>query len=839
MKQLNSQKSRRIFAIGFAVLFSALALNSCKDEPAPAPEPPDVEEPAQALLALHTRNTEWVDENNNPVLLKGTNLGNWLLQEFWMMGQSTDAVNDQCTLEAIFDERFGFDERERLMDVFRDNWITERDWDLLASFNLNVIRLPFIWNLIEDERNPMTLRADAWQYLDDAIDQAEARDMYVILDLHGAVGAQGEEHHSGCAGLNEYWDNEDYQARTRWLWQQIAARYKDRNAVAAYGLLNEPWGTTPENLAAESVELYHAVRAVDDKKIIVLPGHSAGIDAYESPADIGLTNVAFEMHFYPGIFGWGEIGYAVHRDWFSCGVDGLSGVCDWQAKLADKNAPFLVGEFQPWTGLGPELGADIARATYDRYGDMGWASTSWAYKVLTNGGGEGQGTWGMVTNEEVLGLLAKADTWACAGWDSSLTEGCSAGRETFKTDRHGEHTYYLVIKFGSCCGGNLDVSLDELSIKNVVSDEEMVVNGQFNSSAGWTEYFQNALPTLEFNATDAALAPTNHQGGFLHLTGAADINGGVYQAITLDSDATYELSGVFKDNGSTNAWAEIYLVSSLPQNGVDVLAEGPLAPVDFHAASKDDIEALFTAFGSIPYDIHETLQAALASPSRSSLFNLPLAPANLALTEGVDAVTLQWDASASDNVTGYNVYRSTMLASGYERIAEDLDALTLTDTDTNPALTYYYQVHAVTERDESVRSNRVWTELKSIEVPGRVEAEDMSSMSGIQIETTSDVGGGSNVGYMDPGDFMEYYINVASTGAVTIDYRVASSGGSDGFELLLDGVVIDTQIIPDTAGWQNWQTVSGTVSLPEGLHTLRVDVIGGGWNFNWMEFKEP
>ncbi|MDX1473920.1 MAG: carbohydrate-binding protein, partial [Reinekea sp.] len=130
-------------------------------------------------------------------------------------------------------------------------------------------------------------------------------------------------------------------------------------------------------------------------------------------------------------------------------------------------------------------------------------------------------------------------------------------------------------------------------------------------------------------------------------------------------------------------------------------------------------------------------------------------------------------------------------------------------------------------------------ELKSIAVPGRVEAEDMSDMSGIQIETTSDVGGGSNVGYMDPGDFMEYYINVASTGTVTIDYRVASSGGSDGFELLLDGVVIDTQTIPDTAGWQNWQTVSGTVSLTEGLHTLRVNVIGGGWNFNWMEFKEP
>jgi len=798
--------------------------------------PPD--DDVQKLSAIHTQGTKWVNEDNQEVLLKGTNLGNWLLQEFWMMGQSTDAVNDQCTLERILDERFGFDERERLMDVFRDNWITERDWDLLASFNLNVIRLPFIWNLIEDERNPMTLRDDAWQYLDYAIDQAEARDMYVILDLHGAVGAQGEEHHSGCAGQNDYWTNEDYQARTRWLWQQIATRYKDRNAVAAYGLLNEPWGTTPDNLAVEAVELYHAVREVDDGKVIVLPGHSAGIASYDIPADIGLTNVAFEMHFYPGIFGWGEMGYSVHRDWFSCGLDGESGVCNWQEKVAEKDVPFLIGEFQPWAGLGSELGADIARATYDRYGDMGWASTSWAYKVLTNAGGEGQGSWGMVTNEEALGLLSKADTWACAGWDSTLNAACSAGRSEFKTDRDGEQTYYLVVKFGSCCEGALDVSLDNLSIINTVTNEEMVVNGRFGSANGWTEYYQNTLPALDFNVTDPALAPTGSDGAVLRLSGAADINGGIYQAITLDSNATYALSGQFKDNGSSNAWAEIYLVSTKPVNGIDVLVEGPLAPLDFNTASEEQIEALFQVFGSVPYDVHEDLKAALSSPDRSDLFNLPEPPANLMLTENVDNVTLGWDGSSSDTVIGYNLYRSTTLASGYSLIAEKTDQLTFVDTNINTSLTYYYRVHAVSERDESLPSNVVSTQQKSIALPGLVEAENLSDMSGIQIETTSDVGGGSNVGYMDPGDYLEYFVDIANAGTYDIEYRIASSGGSAGFELIVNGSVIDTQTVPDTTGWQTWETITSTVVLPAGLQTLRVNALGGGWNFNWMNISE-
>ena len=41
------------------------------------------------------------------MILKGANLGNWLLLEFWMMGQSTEEVDDQCTLEEIFVDRFG------------------------------------------------------------------------------------------------------------------------------------------------------------------------------------------------------------------------------------------------------------------------------------------------------------------------------------------------------------------------------------------------------------------------------------------------------------------------------------------------------------------------------------------------------------------------------------------------------------------------------------------------------------------------------------------------------------------------------------------------------------
>ncbi|MBC3873566.1 glycoside hydrolase family 5 protein [Undibacterium flavidum] len=353
-------------------------------------------------VMLHTEGSRWVRTDGSQKILKGVNLGNWLIQEFWMMGQGSNGIDDQCKLEAVLDQRFGYVERERLYRLFRQNWMRSRDWDLIEKFGLNLVRLPFIWSVVEDEKHPGQLRTDAWEYLDDAINQAEQRGMHVILDLHGAVGSQGWEHHSGCAGKNLYWSTPEFQQRTIWLWQQVATRYKDRAAVAGYSLLNEPWGASPDVMAKEVARLYQAVRAVDPNHVIILPGHSSGIDAYGKPADQGMQNVAFEIHPYPGFFGWGEPNLQVHRDWLRCGglgSTGNTGVCEWNTRLSKLSSALFIGEFQPWAGLGAELGGQITRVTYDTYASYGWAATSWSHKLLSNNGGQGNGTWGLVTNQ--------------------------------------------------------------------------------------------------------------------------------------------------------------------------------------------------------------------------------------------------------------------------------------------------------------------------------------------------------------------------------------------------------------------------------------------------------
>ena len=119
-------------------------------------------------------------------------------------------------------------------------------------------------------------------------------------------------------------------------------------------------------------------------------------------------------------------------------------------------------------------------------------------------------------------------------------------------------------------------------------------------------------------------------------------------------------------------------------------------------------------------------------------------------------------------------------------------------------------------------------------VPGLIQAEEYSAMDGIEVEDSADEGGGSNIGYIGTGDWVEYMIDVDSTGSYLIEYRVASSGGSSGFEVLVDGLLVDTQSVSDTGGWQSWTTTSAVLDLSAGNQVLRLNAIGDSWNLNWI-----
>jgi hypothetical protein len=122
-----------------------------------------------------------------------------------------------------------------------------------------------------------------------------------------------------------------------------------------------------------------------------------------------------------------------------------------------------------------------------------------------------------------------------------------------------------------------------------------------------------------------------------------------------------------------------------------------------------------------------------------------------------------------------------------------------------------------------------------------IQAEAFSAMSGVQNEACTDTNGGQNVGYIEAGDWLAYNgINFPSSGTYRVEYRVASANGGGRLSLDLNGgsVVLGTLDLPNTGGWQNWTTVSHTVSVSAGTYNVGIYAQAGGWNINWFRITK-
>jgi beta-glucosidase len=145
-------------------------------------------------------------------------------------------------------------------------------------------------------------------------------------------------------------------------------------------------------------------------------------------------------------------------------------------------------------------------------------------------------------------------------------------------------------------------------------------------------------------------------------------------------------------------------------------------------------------------------------------------------------------------------------------------------------------------------------------LPGRIQAEDcdlggesvgyyntaVGNSGGayraddVGIEATTDAGGGYDVGWINGGEWLEYTVNLPVQEAIySIALRVASPAGGGQMRVRLDGTVLGTVAIPNTGGWQNWQTVTlpnVPIAGGPGSKVLRLEMLSAGFNLNWIEF---
>ncbi|HEV3172496.1 MAG TPA: carbohydrate-binding protein [Actinocrinis sp.] len=110
---------------------------------------------------------------------------------------------------------------------------------------------------------------------------------------------------------------------------------------------------------------------------------------------------------------------------------------------------------------------------------------------------------------------------------------------------------------------------------------------------------------------------------------------------------------------------------------------------------------------------------------------------------------------------------------------------------------------------------------------------------GVDLEATTDTGGGDDVGWTAAGQWFKYTVNVASAGTYSLGVRLASPNGvTDGLHIAnSSGTNLSGNInVPATGGWQTWTTVTASVTLPAGTQTLTLNQDNGGWNINYLSF---
>lgn len=268
---------------------------------------------------LETKGTSIVNQKGEKIQLKGANLGAWLVREDWLNPDHIPAevlAEKKYDGEMVYDkleERFGREKAHELITMFYENWITEWDLDNIKSLGFNCVRVPFWYrNFYYDDKGTKILDENGdWDFsiLDWVVEECSKRELYVILDMHGAVGSQSDAPHSGrgFAGYQLYEKSErgeKYRELTKELWTAIAERFNGNPAVAMYDLLNEPMCDVQCSEIERRINnewmyglLYDTVRAVDKDHIITMEAIWTAL-ALPHPELKGWDNVVYQVHFY-------------------------------------------------------------------------------------------------------------------------------------------------------------------------------------------------------------------------------------------------------------------------------------------------------------------------------------------------------------------------------------------------------------------------------------------------------------------------------------------------------------------------------------------------------------
>ena len=277
---------------------------------------------------ITTRGKDLVSADGKPLLLKGINLGNWLLPEGYMFKFKT--ANSPRLIRTVINELVGEDEGRRFWKSYHQNYITREDIRFIKQSGFNSVRVPFSYRLFVSEAVPAKLEGEGYRLLDDVVAWCRKEGLYVILDMHAAPGGQTGDNIDDSWGYPFLFESAESQDLTVNIWRKIAARFRGEPTVIGYDLLNEPiahyFNAADLNPKLEPLyrKILAGIREVDRNHLIFLGGAQwdTNFKVFGPPFDDKLV-------------------YTFHKYWMEVNKGAIQDYLDFRDKY---NVPVWMGE---------------------------------------------------------------------------------------------------------------------------------------------------------------------------------------------------------------------------------------------------------------------------------------------------------------------------------------------------------------------------------------------------------------------------------------------------------------------------------------------------------------
>ena len=263
---------------------------------------------------VHVEDGEIVDGNGEPLLLRGFGLGGWLVPEGYMLHNLgwIEGFESPTQIEGHIEALIGEELAEQFWIDYRNSYVSQADIDQIAEWGFNHVRIPFHYKQFyseSDSESPI-----GYAIIDTLINWCQPHNMYIILDMHCAPGAQNGGPISDSDGTARLWLEEENKELTIQIWREIAEYYSDETLIAGYDLINEPVlpsGVSLEEFRQLYIDITDAVREVDTNHIVYIEGNWYGTDfsGLTPPWD---ENMSYSFHKY-----WGETSLATIQSYIS------------------------------------------------------------------------------------------------------------------------------------------------------------------------------------------------------------------------------------------------------------------------------------------------------------------------------------------------------------------------------------------------------------------------------------------------------------------------------------------------------------------------------------------